>query len=258
MKKYATLLLFCSLLVGHSQLAFAKEAWVSDEIKAPLRSSPTRKSKIISMLASGKKLEVLATKKGYTKVKAPNGKVGWLSNFYVLNEQSLHEKYLPLQKELEERNAMLETLNKELADKSLLISQLDPDEKNSKGLVSDSHLLQTKLIEQNRRITKLVNALEMEKQRTLDARTQYVSLAKVSQDAVDINNQNKILQEKAVQHEQEAQQLRAENQSLKGQIGKKDFIVGVLTVLAGILVGYVLSVMMPPSAGRRNSTYNNL
>ncbi len=255
MKKQLAILGFIFLLF--TQSLYAKEAWISDEIKAPLRTLPETSSKIISMLSAGQKIETLSSRGRYVKIRTADGKTGWLSKFYVLNRQSLHEKMTLVEKDLTEKITQLSTLNKELEEKTLLIKHAGIKAGEGKKIITNSRLLQDKLIEQNRRITQLVKALESEKQRTLDARTQYVSLAKVSQDAVDINKQNKVLQEKNVAYEKKIQQLNAENQSLQGQIGKKDFIVGVLTVLAGILVGYILSVIMPPGT-RHKSSYNNL
>ncbi len=256
MRKQLAVLGFIFLLF--TQSLYAKEAWISDDVKVPIRSLPKKKSKIISMVPAGQKVEVLATERKYVKIRTANGKIGWLANFYMLNEKSTHEKAALMEKDITEKEEQIALLNKKLEEKIHLIKEAGIEDDEAEKILSDSRRLQDKLVEQNRRITQLIKALASEKRRTLDARTQYISLARVSKDAVAINDQNKILQEKIVEQEQKVQQLYAENQSLQEQVGKKDFIVGVLTVLAGILVGYVLSVIMPPGSRHRSSSYNNL
>ncbi len=253
MKKYLVILGLALLPLTYG---YAQDVWTSDEIKAPLRSEANKKSKIISMISAGQKVKVLANQKGYVKVRTANNKVGWLSNFYVLRKSSVHEQFDKIQSELTEKKEQLAKVSAELEEKKHLISQFGVDGKKAQAILSGSELLKNKLIEQNRRIAQLVKALDVEKQKTLDAKTQYVSLTKVSQNAVDIDKKNKQLQEQLVANEQTTRQLQAENQSLQSQISKRDFIVGVLTVLAGILVGYVLSIIMPPNGRRRSSSYH--
>ncbi len=254
----------------------ATDVWVSDEVEAPLRSAPELNSKIVTLLKSGQKVSVLSQNDKYVKVKTADGNVGWLSNYYVLREESVHAKFAPTQAALTKAQKQIQTLKAELNEKNSLVKQLQADinstkksagevaerAKNSETgaakLLSDNEALQKKLGEQNTLIKKLTTALDIAKQKATDANTKYYSLVKVSENAVDIDKQNRSLQEKAVFFEQEIQKLKTENQSLKSKIGKKEFIIGALTVLGSILVGYVLSVMMPPRGRRTSRSYPTL
>lgn len=274
-KKFGlTLMMLCALLVTKTQ---AQDVWVSDEIEAPLRSAPELNSKIVGLLPAGERVTALDQNDDYVKVKTSKGVEGWLSNYYVLRQQSVHDKFLPMEKSLKSANAEVKKLRQQLAEKDSQIKQLQGDvasvkssadavaqrakdsESGAAKLTSDNTLLQQKLTEQSDKMEQLAKALEVTKRKATDARSRYLSLVKVSENAVDIDKQNQSLQKKAVQFEQELQQLKTENQSLKSQIGKKEFLIGVLTVLGGILVGYVLSVMMPPR-GRRGGggSYSSL
>lgn len=270
MKKYLLALLYLPLLISP---VFAKDIWVSDEIEAPLRDAPTLSAGIVTLLAAGSRITLLEEKGDYSKVKTAEGKEGWLSNYYVLRNESVHARFAPLQEKLKKTEDELAKVKQEVEEKSLYIKRLEGDKaaieqsvsavneaaqdhaKSAEKLQSDNQMLQKKLTEQSEKMEKLAKALDAAQQKATTARTRYLSLVKVSENVVEIDKQNRTLQEKAVQFEQELQRLKNENQSLKSQIGKKEFIIGALTILGGVLIGYVLSVMMPPR-GRRGSNYN--
>ncbi len=268
MKKILTI----ALMIVFTSSALAQHVWVSDEIEAPLRESAQLNAKIVAMLPAGRKVTVLEQNKDFIKIKSADGKVGWLSSYYVLRQASVHERFEPTQKALakaEQEIARLSAANKQ---KDVLIQQLKTDVDSSKKtagevaerakssatgvekLSQENELLKKELGEQSEKMKQLAVALESEKQKASDARTRYLSLAKVSENAVEIDKQNRSLQKKAVQFEQELQRLKTDNLSLTSEMGNKKFVLGVLTVLGGILVGYILSVMMPPAGRRRRSS----
>lgn len=254
----------------------AADVWVSDEVEAPLRSAPELNSKIVSLLKAGQKVSVIEQNDKYVKIKTADGSVGWLSNYYVLREKSVHAQLAPMESALAKAQQEVSQLKSQLSEKTTLVEQLQADvsstrknageaaerAKNSESgvakLTTDNEALRQKLGEQNKLMKQLATALDASKQKASDARTQYLSLVKVSENAVDIDKQNRSLQERAVLFEQEIQKLKTENQSLKSQIGKKEFVIGALTILGGVLVGYVLSVMMPPRGRRSSSSYSSL
>lgn len=271
MKKRILFLLACWV----SFQSFAQHVWVSDEIEAPLRKSPELNAKIIAMLPAGQKVVALDQNKDYVKVKTTKGQQGWLANYYVLRQQSVHAKLAPMEKALAETKTKLESVTQQLTEKEERIKHLESEMSSAKNAASkqaqraktsesgiaklntDNDRLQKELATQSEKMAELAKALDIAKQQATDARARYLSLVKVSENVVEIDKQNRGLQEKAVQFEQQVQQLKAENQSLKAKIGKKEFLIGALTVLGGILVGYVLSVMMPPR-GRRPGGYSSL
>lgn len=272
MKKYIiTVLLFA----GVSTQVMAQNVWVSDEIEAPLRASPELNADIVGMLPAGQQVVAINQKKDYVQIKTPDGQKGWLSSYYVLRQESVHAQLAPLKKELATTKAELQKVSAELASQNSEVKRLETDVEQARTsankvakrakdsevgvtkLTGDNERLQKELSSQSEKMTQLAQALDVAKQKATDARARYLSLVKVSENVVEIDKQNRSLQERAVQFEQELQQLKTENQTLKSQIGKKEFLIGALTILGGVLIGYVLSVLMPPR-GRRSGGYSSL
>ncbi|MGY0399059.1 MAG: TIGR04211 family SH3 domain-containing protein [Ostreibacterium sp.] len=270
MKKWLFLSIYSVLLMTYAN---AQDIWVSDEIKAPLRKTPELNATIIALIASGQRVTEIDKNDNYVKIKTANGDEGWLSNYYVLNQKSVHDKYASLEVSSSNAKKSIADLSNELETKNQQITQLTSTFDNMKKTVgetseraknsesgvtklsADNEILQKKLKEQNEKMSQLATVLNVANKKASDASTRYLSLVKVSENVFDIDKQNRSLQEKAVQFEQDLQQLKTENQSLKSQIGKKEFIIGALTILGGILIGYILSVMMPPR-GRRRRNYS--
>jgi len=58
-----------------------KVMYITDQIKVTLRSGPGLKYQIIKMLSTGNKVTAInSSDNGYTQVKLPNGKNGWILN----------------------------------------------------------------------------------------------------------------------------------------------------------------------------------
>ncbi len=255
--------LFCTGLASIS-VANASNVWVSDEIEAPLRSNPELNSQIIAMLPAGQRVQKLDSNKDYVKVKTSDGKTGWLSGYYVLNTTSVHDQLVPTKKALEKAEAELKALKTKLTQQDSHISeltaaknQMEQTAADSQELSSNNSLLQKKLSEQSAKMAELAKALDVANEKASTARTQYLSLVKVSENVVEIDKQNQSLQKQAVQFEQEVQQLKNENQNLKAQLNTRQTIVTALLIFGGVLVGYILSVLMPPR-GSRSSSYPSL
>ncbi len=268
------IILLLGMYAGFS--VFAQDVWVSDEIEAPLREAPELNAKIISLLPAGERVTALDQNKDYVKVKTAKGVQGWLSNYYVLRSQSIHDKFSPMEKSLQTLQQKNKQLENDLTEKEQQIKQLQTAVGNAKKtssevaeraktsesdvakLSSDNALLEKKLNEQSQKMTQLATALDAAKQKASDARTRYLRLVKVSENAVDIDKQNSSLQEKAVQFERELQQLKNENQSLKAKLDTRQAVITAMLIFGGILVGYVLSVLMPPRNRRHASSYSSL
>lgn len=145
---------FWTVLVGLLVLpavVFAETVYVSEDFEITMRTGPGTERKIISLVQSGKALEILEEGEEWSLVRAPGGKEGWVLNRYLTKNQpcamvlervrqdydvmsakfkDLNEKYTQLQSEkkvtdadlsqnsqdLEELNAAYENLKKESAD----------------------------------------------------------------------------------------------------------------------------------------------
>jgi|GEM_PF-3925216 len=258
-----------ALLVGLQVSIFATfanaqsaAAWISDEIEAPLRKSPDINAAIIELLSAGQRVTVIKTQGDYSQIKTASGQQGWLSNYYLLNSESVHARFEPMQKAYAEMTAKLTALNEKIKRQNKQIKTLQAQANvhqdslnNVKKLSDDNQVLQKKLNEQSAQLSQLAKELNKAKRAASDAKTRYVSLKKVSQNAVEIDSKNQVLQEKLVKLEQTSQQLTAENQSLKSSHTRTQTITGALIVFGGVFVGYLLSVLMPPRGRRKIEKY---
>lgn len=264
----------CSLSLAISlTIAFvaqAAEVWVSDEIEAPLRDKPELNAKIVAMLPAGQRLTAIDQNDDYVKIKTAKGVEGWLSNYYVLRSISIHEQLAPIKKSLSEAEATVKTLSATVAEQKQQIKNLKTRQaeleksagvvaeqaKSSAGsaqkLTDENALLQQKLSEQSEKMAELAKALDSANQKATTARTRYVSLVKVSENAVEIDTQNRNLQEKVVQFEQQIQQLKNENQSLNAELDGRQTAIAAILIFGGLAAGYILSIMTP--RGRRPSS----
>ncbi len=211
----------------------------------------------------------------YVKVKTAGGVEGWLSNYYVLRTTSVHDQLAPMKKKLAAAEKALKKAEQLLAAekgktnelenaKSALeksASEVAEKAKSSAGnvekLAGDKQLLEKKLSEQSEKMAELATALDAAKQKASDARTRYLSLVKVSENVVDIDKQNRSLQEKAVQFEAEIQKLKNENQSLKAKLDTRQAVFVALLIFGGIVAGYILSVLTPPRGRRSSGSYSS-
>ncbi len=249
----------------------AADVWVSDEIEAPLRDKPELNANIVSMLPAGQRVVVVEKNKDYVKIKTSEGAVGWLSNYYVLNDVSVHEQLAPLKRSLADKEATVKRLRDELqqvrgkmgqleSSKSALektINDATSQAKSSAGsaqkFAADNKLLQTKLSQQSAKMEQLAKALDIARQKSTTANARYAALVKVSGNVAEIERQNRMLQEKVVQDEQDLQKLKNENQSMKARLNTRQAMMTALMIFGGILAGYILSILTPPR-GRRPSS----
>ncbi len=97
----------------------AERGYVTDACSIPVQSGAAPGYKIVRMVGSGTPLEILEPNvKGYTKIKTPQGMVGWIMTQYLMDQPSARDRVGPLEARvaaLEDENRVLrgetETLN---------------------------------------------------------------------------------------------------------------------------------------------------
>ncbi len=118
----------------------AETVYVSEDFEITLRTGPGNDRKIISLVQSGKALEILEKGDEWSMVRAPNGKEGWVLNRYLTVSQPsamvldrvrqdydvLAAKY----KDLKEKFDELET-QKKTTDADLSQNRQDRDQLNA-------------------------------------------------------------------------------------------------------------------------------
>lgn len=129
--------------------AQAQTVYVIDEFEITMRTGPSIENKIIAMLPTGTKLEIIEEKEDWILVRGPSGREGWILKRYASAEtprkilvEQLQNRYREALKNLEtqtERASTLERENKELRtalNKSQ--EQLEGVKKNYTALMNES------------------------------------------------------------------------------------------------------------------------
>ncbi len=101
-------------------------AYISDTIRVTLRSGPSMENKVVSLLRVGQKIEVLEPGEDWTRIRAKNGKEGWvLSTFITASPPNVMLLEYARKKvdELSVKCADLKKANRKLADENRVLKQ---------------------------------------------------------------------------------------------------------------------------------------
>jgi SH3 domain protein len=144
------LLLILLFLAAATQ---AQSLYVSDKFQITLRTGPSQEHKIIAMLPTGTKLEVLQELPEWIQVSTPDGKQGWVLKQFTMQrlprEQEISQLQTRLQKlqqqagSSQEQNARLEQEKQELqAELQSLQDRLQSLEQSHQDLQEDAGNIQ--------------------------------------------------------------------------------------------------------------------
>lgn len=188
------------VLMCFSSLAYARTAYITDELEIPLRAADSERSKIVKMLPSGAQITVFqeANENGYNYVQASGGAEGFVLNRYLINQPVSRVQLEALTKKLE----ALQEENKQL--------------KSSQSVQQDA----------GKERDKLSNEL--------------TSLQQTAANAIQLKQQRDELQERVVSVERELQQYKRENQALTDSSNQDWFLYGGGLSLFGVLLGFIL------------------
>lgn len=118
----------------------AETVYVSENFEITMRTGPGTDRKIISLVQSGKALEIQEKGKEWSKVRTQNGKEGWVLNRYLTPSQPcamvldrVRQDYDVLAAKFEDMKEKFDALNeqKKVADADLSQTQQDRDKLNS-------------------------------------------------------------------------------------------------------------------------------
>ncbi|MDA3787612.1 MAG: TIGR04211 family SH3 domain-containing protein [Desulfobacula sp.] len=127
-KKYQYLLIIFLWVVFFVNPSFAEDIYVAGITKVTMRTGPGIENKIIDILTSGDKLEMVEYQKDWSQVKTDKGRMGWvLSRFLTkdIPDTFLIEKLKKDNQELISKLSALEEENKILADKNAALVQIE-------------------------------------------------------------------------------------------------------------------------------------
>lgn len=101
--------------------ASAQEVYVSGVTKVTMRTGPSIENKILAMLETGTRVEIVEHKPDWSLVQTDNQKKGWVLTRFLTEEKPLNFQVETLQKENERLAEALEKIekeNQELAEKN--------------------------------------------------------------------------------------------------------------------------------------------
>ena len=187
-------------------VAAAETVFVSDQLEITLRTGPGLKNKIIAMLNSGDELEVLQRNPdGYTQVRAPDGKTGWVLQRYLMAEPAARTR-------LQEIRAREQQVAAQQAEIEQLRNNLTASRTESAGVQAQNSALNT----------------ELERVR------------KVAADTLAINEKNAELSASLEQAEAQQNRLQLENERLRSNSEQAWFVRGAGVILLGMLLGLLI------------------
>jgi SH3 domain protein len=163
----------CVFLLSVS--AYAKDVYVTDILTATFRTGPGNDHKILRMVRSGEKLEVIEEQEAWSHVRLSNGTEGWMLNQWLTEDvpkaiqlDALNKKYealLAKYSSLRQNTQAMEEENKSLK------SNLAISNKKERDIRKDYEELKTgatQFLQLKEDYTKVKNQLE-EKTRECDA-----------------------------------------------------------------------------------------
>lgn len=198
------------LLLGFGQLQ-AESRYVTDQFKITFRSGQSANHKILRMLPSGYKLDLISSnpETGYSHVRTEDGTSG-----YVLTRQLLD---IPVARD---RLANAESRLKEL---------LQEPEKLSAQLAAAQSKLET--------LQNSQDAISQEKE-MLDKELE--TIRRTASDAIRISNERNELRKLVAQLTLQVEELKQENRELHNNSNQKWFMIGGGIIILGIVIGLIL------------------
>lgn len=153
-KAYQCLLILLFLLVLFAGISFSEDMFVAGVTEISLRTGPSVENKIIAMLKTGEKLEVIEYQKDWSQVKAAGGKSGWVLSRFITPKKPdvlLFDELKEKNQSLLSKIAQLEEENKSLTVKIASMVELEDKYKKLQQDSTDFLKLDAKYNESVRR-----------------------------------------------------------------------------------------------------------
>ena len=198
MRKVFCVLIFFSL----SAIAAAEALYVTDSFQITLRTGQGIEHKIVGMIPSGEKVEVIQTEEKWTKIKRKNGVEGWVLTRFLTAEEPSSIKFKTLNYKHEN---LLKKNQKNIEELEMLRSE------------NSALKIDLKTIRANfSRLTERHSKLKNESADFLNLKEKYIS-------------NSKVLEEKIKKAENLETRLKERN--------IKIFVAGAVVMLIGFVIG---------------------
>ena len=206
--------------------AQAETRYITDQIESTLRAGESTRFKILKMLPSGTRVEVLdinqTTK--YARVRTADGAVGFVPEAQLQNEPAARNRLAELETRLAELQQEPDALAARLA----------------------------KVQNEHSDLQSGYQTLEREKQLL---EQQLATIRHASANVMDIANDRERLRLQVANLTRTRADLEQENRDIKNQTNQRWFLIGTGVLIGGILLGLILPHLR---LGRRKSNWGSL
>ncbi len=208
-----TLIIGC--LISCPASLWAKTMYLTDRIEVGLRSGPGIEQRIIVMVKTGDRVEVLEGDQNWSKVRLADGKIGWLATRFLVDQiKAVSSPDPKIQEELRKLKDMNQNLVRE-----------------TEGLNEEKNRLLQKIEE----ATKLTQTLQHEKNRT------------VSPDLAELKLKNDQLSKEVALYKKQIADLGLKEKRPVYDDRIKWFLSGAAVLILGLFLGFFIA------RGRRKS-----
>jgi SH3 domain protein len=206
MKKYLIAALFIA-----SSSSFAQDAYVTDKFTVAVRSGEAADYRILRMLRTGTKVEVISQNRetGYSKIRFNNGKEGFVLTRQLLDEPIARDRLADLEKEM----ALLKG---------------EPDE------------LKSKLADATQKATQFEKSYKAAEARARSAEQELAAFKRISSDAVSVAEERNSLREQVAELNRDLAEAKQETLELENNDTQHWFLIGASVLLGGIILGLIL------------------
>ncbi|MFW6323845.1 MAG: TIGR04211 family SH3 domain-containing protein [Desulfovibrionales bacterium] len=200
--------LFVFLFAGTST-ADARTVYVSDSFEITMRTGPSNQNKILNMLRSGERLEVLDETEDWLQIRTPNEKEGWVLKRFTMTEVPKAARLAWLQREHEKLK------------------------ESSKKAAAQADVLR----EQNRELKKTLEKTQNELE---SVSTDYRSLRQDAANVMELKKEYASTQEQLNAMTSKVSVLSTENKELKSSSSLRWFLSGAGVVFGAWLFGFIM------------------
>ena len=207
MKRFFLILALCCSAAGATGESVR---YVQDFIKVPLRTGQSLENKIVRMLPSGTRVELLETgDKGYSRVRTGQGVEGWILSRYLMEQPSARDR--------------LERVERDLAQQSEVNARLNRQIGTLKAHEAEIELSNRELEENNQQLSE-----------------ELAGIRRTASRALQIEEENGRLREELSRRKEELDDLLRQNATLRERTRRDWFLAGAGVALGGLVLGLII------------------
>jgi len=216
------LFLVCIFILFETAYSHAQTVYVKDEFEITMRSGASIEHKIIAMLPTGTKLQVVEEKGDWILVKSPTDQEGWILKRYASVETP--------------KKIVIEQLQKKYQEGS---NHLGIETEKALKLEKENKDLRSALTSNQREFEKVTN--------------DYTGLMNESKDFLKLKEEHASSLSNLRKARAELMQLTKENEELRSSTNITWLLSGAAVVIVSWLIGFVMAKIS--RRGRSNSLY---